>query len=238
MKADGALIRFSSPCFLLVPATTVHGFDWLEDTEGFVVTIANSYAVELFRGDDDLAALFERPVAFSIEVAEMDRARHGIEGLMQELGWGAPGHRAAVNSAILSLLVIALRHLSAASQAPAGSGAQVSTVARLRDRIERRFRLREPISEYARALGISQTALRAACAKVAGRSPSELLDQRTLLEARRALLYSNLSIAQIGFSVGFADPAYFSRFFQKQIGTSARCYRNAGIGPGRDWPVS
>lgn len=234
MKADGALIQFSSPCFLLVPATTVHGFDWLEDTEGFVVTIANSYAVELFRCDDALAALFERPVAFGIEVAKMDRARQGIEGLLQELSWAAPGHRAAVNSAILSLLVIALRHLSAASQASAGSGVQVSTVARLRDRIERRFRLREPISEYARALGVSQTALRAACAKVAGRSPSELLDQRTLLEARRALLYSNLSIAQIGFSVGFPDPAYFSRFFQKQIGVSARSYRNAGIGPGRD----
>ncbi|MET0366097.1 MAG: helix-turn-helix domain-containing protein, partial [Sphingobium sp.] len=47
-----------------------------------------------------------------------------------------------------------------------------------------------------------------------------------LLEARRSLLYSNLSVAEIAFSVGFADPAYFSRFFQRNMGVSPRQYRD------------
>lgn len=227
LTCDGACIPFSSPCFLLVPATTVHAFDWLTDSEGFVLTIATGYALEVSSSDEELASLFETPAAIEISAQDAVRARSVIEDLMRELGWAVPGHRAAVQSAILSLLVTALRHQNVARQRLAGSGIQVSTVARLRERIERRFRLREPISQYANALGVSQAALRAACAQVAGRSPSEMLDQRILLEARRALLYSSLSVAEIGFTVGFTDPAYFSRFFQRHTGLSPRNYRNS-----------
>jgi AraC family transcriptional activator of pobA len=126
--------------------------------------------------------------------------------------------------------VTALRHRSAAVHAAPRAGPHASIVARLRERIEQRFRLREPVSVHAAALGVSQTALRVACARMAGRSPAQMLDQRALLEAQRALLYSNLSIAEIGFSIGFADPAYFSRFFQRNMGLSARAYREAQQG--------
>lgn len=227
MNADGVSIPFTSPCCLLVPATTVHGFEWLEDSIGFVVTIAMSYVIQLNGGDAELASLFERPAAINMGEQDILKARSVIEDLLRELGWAAPGHKAAVNSAILSLFVIALRHLNVSKQPMIGAGRQMATVAALRDRIDRRFRLREPISAYAAALGVSQTALRTACAEIAGRSPSEMLDQRTLLEARRALLYSNLSIAEISFSVGLDDPAYFSRFFQRKMGVSPRAYRQA-----------
>lgn len=225
MHADGTEIHITAPGFMLVPATTVHGFNWLEDTAGFVITMANSYVMELNRHNDDLITLFERPSAIELGEDNASGVERLIDDLMRELSWSAPGHRAAVNATMLSLLVLALRHLSAPVLSPPRGGTHASTVARLRERIEQRFRLREPISVHAAALGVSQTALRVACAKVAGRSPAQMLDQRALLEAQRALLYSNLSVAEIGFSVGFADPAYFSRFFQRNMGMSARQYR-------------
>jgi AraC family transcriptional activator of pobA len=98
-------------------------------------------------------------------------------------------------------------------------------VARMRERIEERYRLREPVAAYASALGTSETALRLACAKVAGASPAAMIDQRALLEARRSLLFSDLSVSEIAYSVGFEDPAYFSRFFTRHIGRSPRQYR-------------
>ena len=56
-----------------------------------------------------------------------------------------------------------------------------------------------------------------------------MLDERALLEARRLLLYSNLSVTEIAYSVGFDDPAYFSRFFTRHVGQPPRAYR-AGRG--------
>jgi AraC family transcriptional activator of pobA len=38
---------------------------------------------------------------------------------------------------------------------------------------------------------------------------------------------SNLSIAEIAYAIGCADPAYFSRFFARHTGQSPRQYRNA-----------
>ncbi len=229
MRADGAEIRFEAPAFLLIPAATVHGFEWFEESQGFVVTLAGSYLMELIRQDDDLADLFRRPSAVAIAPDRLDAVEAHIAELMRELVWSAPGWRATINAAILALFVIALRGRDAVEVAAPVASSQATTVARLRERIEQRFRLREPVSAYASALGVSQTALRLACANVAGRSPAEMLDQRALLEARRALLYSTLPVAEIGFSLGFSDPAYFSRFFQRNMGLSPRAYRAAGV---------
>jgi AraC family transcriptional activator of pobA len=229
MRVDGAEIRFDAPAFLLIPAATVHGFEWFEESEGFVVTLAGSYLMELIRQDDDLAELFRKPSAVAIAPDCLEQVEAHIRELMRELVWSAPGWRATINAAMLSLFVIALRGQSAGTALTPVATSQATSVARLRERIEQRFRLREPVSAYASALGVSQTALRLACARVAGRSPAEMLDQRALLEARRALLYSTVPIGEIGFSLGFSDPAYFSRFFQRNMGVSARAYRAAGV---------
>ena len=56
-----------------------------------------------------------------------------------------------------------------------------------------------------------------------------MLDDRALLEARRLLLYSQMSVADIAYAVGFEDAAYFSRFFARHVGQPPRAYR-AGRG--------
>lgn len=226
MRADGDDARFRAPAFLIVPATIVHGFEWLEDTTGFVITMANSYMMELHRHDPDLKRLLEKPVAVPIGGHDRSHLKRLIGDLVRELAWSAAGHRAAVDAAMLSLLVIGLRHLTASVTPNPGASRHALTVARLRQRIEERFRLREPVSVHAQALGVSPTALRVACAGIAGRSPREILDQRALLEAHRALLYSDVPVAEVGFSIGFSDPAYFSRFFQRNMGISPRAYRD------------
>ena len=225
MQADGAEAHFTAPCLILVPATCVHGFTWLDETAGWVLTMAARYVHELARFDADLASLFAACTTVPLGPEAHTRVQHHADTIQQELGWSAAGHRSAIDAGVLSLAVIALRHMDAAVQPPARPGTHAALVARLRARIEDRFRLREPIAEHARALGVSETALRTACARVAGASPSRLLDDRAVLEARRTLIYTNLSVAEVGYAVGFSDPAYFSRFFQRRVGVAPGVYR-------------
>lgn len=224
MHVDGRQVSFDAPCLLLLPAMAVHGFEWLAESSGTVITMSLHYARDLLRPDADLAALFDQPRAIQIRGEQSRDIERLVAELRRELGWSAPGHRAAVDAAMLSLMVIALRNDTIESLG-ASPGHRSTIVARFRQRVEERFRLREPIADHARALALSETALRMACTQVAGCSPSQILDQRALLEARRALLYTNLSIAEVGFSIGFADPAYFSRFFRRLDGISPRDYR-------------
>lgn len=227
MQAEASEVRFDAPCLLLVPAGIVHGFAWHRDSSGHVVTIADSYLRHLIARDADLAALFAHPVAVTLPTAEGAAADANILAMARELGWAGPGQRAAVESALLALLVLALRHAALTGQSQPGTAREGVLVARLRERIDQRFRLREPVSAHARALGVSLTALRQACARVAGASPAQMLDDRALLEARRLLLYSQMSVADIAFAVGFEDAAYFSRFFARHVGRSPRDWRAA-----------
>jgi AraC family transcriptional activator of pobA len=42
-----------------------------------------------------------------------------------------------------------------------------------------------------------------------------MVQERIILEAKRLLQYSNLNINQVGYSLGFDDPSYFVKYFQK-----------------------
>lgn len=220
--AEGKPIALAAPTLILVPARTVHGFDFTPESRGWVVTVASGYLLELGLRHPDLAVPQLGVVA--LDAAARLPIEAAFERLMRELGWAAPGHRAASEALLVELLVAWLR--AAGPRAPHLSPSrQAALVARLRERIEQRFRLREPVAAHAAALGVSVSTLRAACAAVAGQSPNAMLDERALLEARRALLYSTLKVAEVAYGLGFADPAYFARFFTRHAGTSPSDYR-------------
>ena len=226
MRTDGGVTRFTAPCLILIPSRVVHGFEWHDDSDGSVITVANAYWDEVVRRDPDCAALFASAAVVPLgKEAARSIAAHA-RGLMRELGWAAPGYKTAVAGALNAIAVHALRGLvDHSSEHEPAPGRQADLVARFREMVEERFRLREPIGLYASELGVSPTTLRVACARIAGKSPAEILNLRTLLEAKRALCYSNQSVAEIAYGLGFIDPAYFSRAFTRYAGASPRQFR-------------
>lgn len=224
MQADDLTLQFQSPCLLLVPARRVHAFAFEAETQGMVLTIADGYRQEITRRDPDLARLFSAPDWIRIESPERF-ARHFGE-LQRELSWQAPGHRAAVEGLLISMLVAGLRlHHAATAQLPSELGAQASLVACFRGLVEEHFRSELDIPAYARLLSATPKRLRSACLKIAAQTPLSIVQDRKLLEAKRLMLYSNMTVAEIGYYLGFADPAYFSRFFKNLCGVSARSFR-------------
>lgn len=227
MRAEHEQLPFAAPCLIVVPAGVVHGFSWEDESEGSVITASTTYLHHLEACDEEIAKLFRSPGVAPLDDGESAGFAVATDMLMSELGWSAPGHRAAVEAGLLGLLVRALRARGAEPEVRQRQrGNHAALVARLRERIEARFRLREPLSAYAEALHASETSLRTACTSVAGQPPMQILDQRAMLEAQRALLYSNLSVSQIANTLGFDDPAYFSRFFARHAGVSPRQFRD------------
>lgn len=203
----------NAPCLLLIPATIVHGFDWEDETAGSVITLATRRLSGLTWFAPETAGLLTRVDVIALPEEAAAKVERSIDDLMLELSWARIGHDAALQAYLLAILVSALRHRGKSANWSMAEAKQRSMVARMRERIEERFRLREPVSTFAAALNMSETALRLACTKVTGSTPAAMLDQRTLLEARRSLLFSDLSISEIAYLLGFEDAAYFSRFF-------------------------
>ncbi len=229
MRAEADSFPVVAPALLIVPAGIVHGFDWHHESEGAVVTLSVRHLALLDSRYPGLAAVFDRAGVVYPDAAATTMVGTGIATLMRELGWSAPGHGAAVDAALLTVLVETFRASGGMrGGARSAPGHHHSLVARFRARIDERFRLREPIAIHADALGTSESRLRVACARVAALSPAAMLDQRAMLEAKRALRYTNLSVAEVGYAIGFSDPAYFTRFFSRHAGMAPSAYRHAG----------
>ena len=204
----------------------MHGFHWHDDSGGSVITVANAYWDQLTHRDADCAALFSTPaiVPLGNEAARSITAQ--VRVLRRELGLAAPGYRTAVDGALAAVAVHALRGLvDHSSEHEPVRGRHADLVARFREIVEERFRLREPVGVYASELGVSATTLRVACGRIAGKSPAEILNLRALIEAKRALCYTNQTVTEIAYGLGFIDPAYFSRAFTRYAGCSPRQFR-------------
>ena len=89
-----------------------------------------------------------------------------------------------------------------------------------RDLLESNYLKFKTVSKYANLICISEKRLGRATAKVLGKSPKEIINDRILLEAKRLLVHTNLSIKEIGQELGFEDPAYFVRYFKKSTTTT------------------
>ena len=82
------------------------------------------------------------------------------------------------------------------------------------------------ISEYAKELGLTKSKLSRICNEVYKKSPSELLDQMILNEAKNLLIFSEQNISEISFRLNFTSQNYFTRFFKKYENDSPKDFRN------------
>jgi AraC family transcriptional activator of pobA len=227
MRIESRLEVFAAPALLLVPAAAVHAFDFEPDTQGWVITVAEASLREVARRDTTLGALFNTGACISLaEDADPSELERVVRALRRELVWPAPAHGIAAEAHLATLLVGALRaRLQHAAGPDLQRGPRAALVARFRDTLDAHFRAGWSLGRYAQELKVSATRLRAACMQVTGKPPMRLVHERVLLEARRSLAYSDLTIAQIAYDLGFLDPGYFSRFFTQRARESPAQFR-------------
>ena len=105
--------------------------------------------------------------------------------------------------------------------------ADVQLLRRFTEQLERDFATHHDARHYADALALPGAALSRTLTRLTGRSTKELVTERVMVEAARLLRYTDLTIGQIAYRVGFTDPLYFSRAFKRQTGASPQAYRES-----------
>jgi len=98
-------------------------------------------------------------------------------------------------------------------------------VERFQELVERDHARRHRVADYASELGVSPGHLSALCRASLRRSAGRVVRERVALEARRLLAYSDLTAAEVGFRLGFEDPAYFARFVRRETGLAPTAFR-------------
>jgi len=93
--------------------------------------------------------------------------------------------------------------------------------------VEQHYKTKHSVQDYALMLHTQPRSLNAASRKFADRSALEIIQERIILEAKRKLYLNGVSIKQLGYELGYEDPAYFTRFFRKNVGISPQYFKTA-----------
>lgn len=92
--------------------------------------------------------------------------------------------------------------------------------------VETHVASKKQISHYADMLNVSAYQLSAITKNALGKTPSELINDHIILEAKRYLLATSDQVNQIAWHLGYEDPSYFIRFFRKHTGLSPEAFRS------------
>ena len=218
---DGKSHALTQGSLVNVPPNHVHAFRFTKDTRGWVTTLADELMDELLVRVGTLRSELNQACVLSadafitqtmnqiwLEFSAQEKARalvlRGLSGVL--LGWVA--RQLAMPAAAEN------KHTDSA------------LVQRFKDLIEQHFTAHWSVGQYAKALAISPTHLSRLTRAANGTSALRMIEARLMREARRNLAYTNLSISTIAYTLGFSDPAYFSRVFTRDAGISPKAFRS------------
>jgi len=123
------------------------------------------------------------------------------------------------------LLILCTRMYKQQKESLSHSPSSIDIIREYNYLVEQHFRKKHSVSEYAQLLNKSPKTLSNLFNKKGNTSPLQYIHNRIMLEARRSLIYTNHTISDIGYNLGFSDVQVFSRFFKKQEGVSPQNFR-------------
>ncbi|MDR6489182.1 AraC-like DNA-binding protein [Chryseobacterium vietnamense] len=92
--------------------------------------------------------------------------------------------------------------------------------------VRKDFKTMKSPSEYAEVLNITRGYLTETVREVTGKPAQHWIHQEILIEAKRLLVFTNLSVKEVAYELGYSDHTYFSRLFSKLEEQSPSQFRN------------
>ncbi|MEU4688298.1 AraC family transcriptional regulator [Actinoplanes sp. NPDC023714] len=210
---------------------------------GTLLWIRPGQAVRIEPGDHETATAVFRPGLFRqdelpglepdhpggpartpVPLGEVARETGAALARIRQDAAGPPGDAAAaLLRHQLAALLLRLLLLDPGPEAP--GHVETRTFERFRARLEEGYPNSRRVEDYAGELGCSVRTLTRASLAITGRTAKQVVDDRVALQARRLLAATGLSVAEVGRSLGFAEPTNFGRFFHRETGLSPGQFR-------------
>ena len=207
------------PCILSIPPKEVHGFVHQPGVRGYILTIVESYLHGVFAETErqKFPNLFNEALVITLDPDK--KVSWDFEMLMlrviEEYRNQKPG-QACVIGAYLKIIFVLLGRLSHQTpQIGSQTDARIKIYEAFVKLMEQNFMKHWPVSIYAKELGLTTGRLNRLCQRYTGQNAMQIIHGHLISEAKRKLIYADVSMNEVAYDLGFKDPAYFSRFFTK-----------------------
>ena len=208
--------------FVMKPAQ-VHSWKLASKVKGFVI----EFNLESISRDlRSFSEVMDR-LLFSVDVLLLEeKADQDLKNLCREMFYEfqeRPVYSETVLTSMLSIFILRLvREMTDHAPPRLKTDDRADKFHRL---VEENFQKEHRVEFYARKMNLTPKSLTMQMTRLLGKSPRAIIQDRFMLEAKRLLAFSDMSVADIGFALGFEDPNYFTRFFRQHEKISPAQFR-------------
>nr|WP_174505957.1 4-hydroxyphenylacetate catabolism regulatory protein HpaA [Acinetobacter sp. Marseille-Q1620] len=218
-----------APAFFLTPPSVPHSFITDPGCEGHVVTIQQNIVWPLLQVDlkvqhIDPICLHSAQLSESY-LKELVLLETYLTELKLEFETNKQAKMFALKSLVNLIFLQVMRLAEAVPQRVKNAGHDLAIFRKFNELIETYYDQHWSLAQYAEQLAVTETRLNEICRRLADISSKKLIYDRQMQEAKRLLIFSDTAINTICYQLGFKDPAYFSRFFQRNAGMRPSEYR-------------
>lgn len=228
-EIDFIIYPIEDNCIHYVSPGQVHHVKRELDTFGYVILFSRDF-YSIVAEKKDL--LFDLPFLnnngakpiFNITEKEMEEIKPLLTAMEKEARSNLSNHQEIIRS-YLNILLLKSNRIYLNQNPETDTTNSDTLFNRFRIMLEKNFSKLHKVKEYAEEIGTSEKTLNEHCKKISGKTASEHIYNRIILEAKRLLKHSDQSTKEIAFFLNFHDPAHFNKFFKKQVGKSPGEFR-------------
>lgn len=190
-------------------------------TPEFLQLSADPRLVDPLRGARVLSPFWKTPVLHVPKTLWPD-VRGLISQLEREYARPADGVQTAVLSSLLRALLLQLERLVTNAE---GAATAPAALEQFRETLEHGLETSRSVEHYAKLAKVTPRTLNRLTLRHLGVGAKATIDARVVLELKRLLAYSDLSVKELSARFGFDEPTNLVKFFKRHTGTTPQRFR-------------
>jgi AraC-like DNA-binding protein len=155
------------------------------------------------------------------QIPVIDNIIQQLENIYRSEGFG----KVSLISSYMNILLIYIQRFYEDVYKPKASPKSAQLVRRFKQAISTSFQSEHSVEAYADSIGVSTGHLRDTVKTITGFTPGQMIRNRLIIEAKRLLLHTEMTVAEVGYALSFDDPSYFGRFFKRETNQSPKQFK-------------
>ncbi|NII23816.1 helix-turn-helix domain-containing protein [Pseudoflavitalea sp. X16] len=209
--------------------------------DGFVISFTAGF---LSLNDDNFNLLFNTGLFYTFSHSPVIRVSEEMAGDMGEIAAKMIREydnffllRSEILRGFLKIFLIYLTRQFEGVDTQAQQPRNIELAKKFLSLLEQQYATKKMVADYAGQLAVTPNYLNEVIKKVSGFPASHHIQQRIILEAKRQAAYSDVSMKEIAWNLGFDDVAHFSKFFKNASGASFSDFRKSLVvqSPASGW---
>lgn len=229
---DGNKYEIKPPCVFFMSPGQAHKLELSNDIEGYIFIFTADFYL-LNRSNQN--SLIEFPFFYTIHqdnpplLLENENDIRFLENLFRqsiaEIGQAGEFIPEMLRS-ILDLILTTCTARYQVNDSMLNKGKGQILVKRFFHLVEENHQKNLSLSDYSQMVGVTPNHLTQTVKLLTGKTSSQIIKAKQLLEIKRLLVHTNLSVSEIANQLNFEDQSYFTKFFKRETGITPIQYRS------------